>query len=340
MSHLARLRRPAGAMGLSALTVGLAVILQASWFFRAEVSDAVQRPSAIKQLAIGNGGQWAIASVLNYPPNDLSRPQQGLWLCHLGSSPQETHELHLDAVPARVACAAEGNVGFVAAERGRLYSIDLSCEPPALHHLGEYRGHYPLSIVCSRDGSRLVVAADSLVAWSDPDRARLWERTDILATDCCFGPREDRLYCSLKEGGILELNASTGVTLQRFDCGAAQVQKLAMSPCGEWLACVEADCYRRLDVRTGEIRWQVPCAAPLKPQFVGYSGELLLANLLAGPALSLVDPASGRTVAEYPLEGDLSGLTVVGPDAVYTWAGSQFRQLDLPTGRTRSLARL
>ena len=327
------LRSSVYAIGISTLTVGTAIAFQSVWFFADEFETLCRPHVGVRQVAVGDSGRAAWATVTSIAAHGQQAADPCVRLHDLTQNPPLCRELRLNSAPVKIACSSRGSYGFVCTTIGELYAINVAADSPRPIHLGVCEGESTHAIVCSADGSRVLVAGQRLTAWDRASRQKLWQRSDLHATGGDLDACGDTFYCCLKRGGILELDAATGATLRHVGEDDIQTLGLAVSPDGAWLACVEMAQYRMIDCHTGATRWLKHGRLPIQPQFLEGGRTVLLTYVQGVATLAVVDTSTGSPVSAIPYDLQILGLAATSTGSAYIWSTTTIEETDLASGQ-------
>src|SRR4030095_5367367 len=154
---------------------------------------------------------------------------------------------------------SRGPYGFIATTAGDLYSLDLAARSAPVR-LGQHQEKYAFFLGCTADGALLVASGfDGISCWDRAAARCLWRHSDIGLYNGTFVPGTKRFFAALETGPILELDASSVITLRELTNHCGSFIQLDISADGQRLAATNAfgACVVS-ELATGKSLWSRP----------------------------------------------------------------------------------
>jgi hypothetical protein len=311
------------AFALSTVGLVVALALHAMLLFRSPVVRQLNVDATdVRSLSICDDGCAAL--LLIREPGVLYKDSFRFSLAPFSTidSPTPLRLPMAGLVPWRATGASRGPYGFIATTAGDLYSLDLAARSAPVR-LGQHQEKYPFFLGCTADGALLVASGfDGISCWDRAAARCLWRHSDIGLYNGTFVPGTKRFFATLETGPILELDASSGITLRELTNHCGPFIQLDISADGQRLAatnthgvCVVSE------LATGKPLWSRPTRIPEgTPRFSPDGSILMVPDQRGRPRVSLFSTASGDLLGELiGAQAAIVGLAVTPQGAVYAW---------------------
>ena len=297
--------------------------MQALLLVRNHFARAVNgNPTGFRCLSICNDGRAALMLVREPGVMNKDEIHYSVALFSTIGNPTRLRLPTRGLTPWRTTSANHGPFGFLATTAGDLYALDLAARSVPVQ-LGQHQEEFPDVLECTDDGALLVAAGfDGISCWDRAAARCLWRRSDIGPYNGTFVPGTKRFFAALETGPILELDASSGITLRELTNHCGSFIQLDISADGQRLAATNAfgACVVS-ELATGKSLWSRPARIHGgTPRFSPDGSILMVPDQRGRPRVSVLSAASGDLLGELiGAQAAIVGLAVTPQGAVYAW---------------------